>query len=243
VSENDRYRLSFGAVAELYERARPPYSPDAVAWAAERLEFGRVLDLGAGTGRLTRQLVDAGADAVVALEPDPGMRAVLARLLPDVELVDASAEAIPLPDGSVDAVTAGEAFHWFRLDETLPEIHRVLRRDGGVALFWTLWDDDDPLFHRLNALVNSLRAPVSREAGVDHPLRHSALFGNLEWQKFPHVQVAPKELLIERVMSSSAVITAVPEERKRVLDDVAAMVPDGDVRCPLITTVGVADRV
>jgi len=242
VSERDRYRLSFGSVAELYERARPPYSADAVAWAAERLSFGRVLDLGAGTGRLTRQLVDAGAD-VVALEPDPGMRAVLTRVLPGVEVLDASAEAIPLPDGSVDVVTAAEAFHWFRLDETLAEMHRVLRPDGGVALFWSLWDEENPLLRRVNEMVDRLRARASRDAGHDHPLERTALFANLEWRKFPHVQVVPKELVIERVMSSSAIITAEPAERARVLDEVSAIVPEGDVRCPLITTVGVADRV
>jgi hypothetical protein len=95
----------------------------------------------------------------------------------------------------------------------------------------------------VNALVNGLRARVSREAGFDHGLDGTPLFENPEWRKFAHEQVVPKELVVERVMSSSAIITAAPAARAQVLEEIRAMVPDGDVRCPLITTVGVADRV
>ena len=128
----DEFRLSFETVADAYERARPGYAPAAVEWIAERLPFGRVLDLAAGTGKLTRQLVARGAD-VVAVEPGEEMRAVLARVVPGVEVLAGSAEAIPLPDESVDTVTVAQAFHWFRAEEALAEIHRVLR-PGGLLL-------------------------------------------------------------------------------------------------------------
>src|SRR6266852_2460351 len=123
---DDRYRCSFDSVADRYERARPPYADEALAWIAERLPFERVLDLAAGTGKLTRQLVARGAD-VVAVEPGDAMRAVLERIVPEAHALAGSAEAIPLPDASVDAITVGQAFHWFRVPEALVEMHRVLR--------------------------------------------------------------------------------------------------------------------
>ena len=137
----DRYRLSFESVADVYERTRPAYAPDALAFVAQRLPLRRVLDLGAGTGKLTRQLVELGAD-VVAVEPGDAMRALLERVVPEAEALAVSAESIPLPDVSVDVVTVAQAFHWFRPTEALAEMHRVLRPGGGFALFWNHWDED-----------------------------------------------------------------------------------------------------
>jgi ubiquinone/menaquinone biosynthesis C-methylase UbiE len=120
---------SFELVADVYERARPEYPPEAVAWLAEKLGLaaGRtVLDLGAGTGKLTRALVPTGA-RVIAVEPGERMLAELRRAVPGVEALRGAAEAIPLRDDSVDAITVGQAFHWFRHDEAVPELHRVLR--------------------------------------------------------------------------------------------------------------------
>ena len=124
----------------------PGYPDEAVAWVAERLGIGPgrdVLDLAAGTGKLTRQLVPLGA-RIVAVEPIDAMRAELERAVPAVEALAGTAEAIPLPDGSVDAVTCAQAFHWFRADEAVREIRRVLRPGGGLALLWNGRDLDDP---------------------------------------------------------------------------------------------------
>jgi SAM-dependent methyltransferase len=241
VSERDRYRLSFGSVADTYERSRPLYAPDALAWLQERLPLRRVLDLGAGTGKLTRQLAEAGAD-VVAVEPDEEMRAVFARVLPDVELHPGSAEAVPLPDESVDAITAAQAFHWFDPERALPEMHRVLRPGGGVALLWNQWDEDDPLTHGLDEIVNRLRPAWVRQAEWRHPLEQSPLFENRDLRKFKHVETIEPELVIERVASVSAVVVAVAEDRERALADARALVGDAPVRFPLVTAVGVADR-
>jgi ubiquinone/menaquinone biosynthesis C-methylase UbiE len=113
---------AFELVADLYERVRPGYPPEAVHWLAERLDLrsGRiVLDLGAGTGKLTRALVETGAE-VLAVEPGDAMRAELERVLPQVQALRGSAESIPLPDGSVDAITAAQAFHWFPSTRRFP---------------------------------------------------------------------------------------------------------------------------
>jgi SAM-dependent methyltransferase len=128
----------FGDVADRYERARPLYPESALSELAARCGVGRgtaVLDLGAGTGKLTRQLLAVGAD-VVAVEPAAGMRRRLEVELPGVPVLDGTAEDIPLPDASVGAVTAGQAFHWFDTHRALDEIARVLRPAGWLALLW-----------------------------------------------------------------------------------------------------------
>jgi len=123
----------------VYERARPEYPQDAVDWIAQELGLhaGRtVLDVGAGTGKLTRALVETGA-RVIAVEPGEAMLGQLRHAVPRAEALLGAAENIPLADDSVDALTVGQAFHWFRHDEALPELHRVLRTGGGIALSGT----------------------------------------------------------------------------------------------------------
>ena len=141
---------SFEQVADVYERARPEYPADAVAWVADELGLspGRtVLDLGAGTGKLTRALVQTGAQ-VIAVEPGEQMLSQLRRVVPDATALLGAAEDIPLPDNSVDAATMGQSFHWFRHDEALPELHRVLRPGGGIALLWNWRDQGSELQER-----------------------------------------------------------------------------------------------
>src|SRR3954463_6996445 len=134
----ERQRTSFGDAAALYERARPGYPQGALDWL---LPAGarRVLDLGAGTGKLTRLLVERGLD-VVAVEPLAGMRAQFARMLPGVPLLDGTAEALPLADASVDAVVLGQAWHWVDPDLASPEVARVLVPGGRLGLVWNLRD-------------------------------------------------------------------------------------------------------
>jgi len=129
----------FGGEAERYQRMRPPYPKQAVDFVLAGRPAGRVLDVGAGTGKLTRLLVPTGA-AVVAVEPVACMRDELRRRVPGIEVVDGTAESNPLPDSSADAVTAAQAFHWFDGSKALPEIHRVLRPGGVVGLIWNLPD-------------------------------------------------------------------------------------------------------
>ena len=136
---------AFGNSAREYELGRPRWPEELIDRVAADLELGpdaNVLDLGAGTGKLTRDLVPR-ARLVYAVEPDDAMRAVLEEVVPEAEALAGSAAAIPLPDESVDAVFTAEAFHWYASDETVGEIVRVLRPRGGLAIFWNV-DFGDP---------------------------------------------------------------------------------------------------
>lgn len=138
-----RHGSSFGVAAAAYAQHRPDYAEAAVRWALEPLRARRplrVVDLGAGTGKLTATLVRLGAD-VTAVEPDQHMLAELRRATPSVRSVPGGAEAVPLPDASVDAVLAGQAMHWFDMDRAMPEIARVLTPGGVLAGLWNVDDD------------------------------------------------------------------------------------------------------
>ncbi|HET7572118.1 MAG TPA: methyltransferase domain-containing protein [Gaiellaceae bacterium] len=214
---DDRYRYSFETVAEQYERARPLYADAAVAWVAERLGIGPgvpVLDLAAGTGKLTRQLAALGAD-VVAVEPGDEMRGVLERVVPQARALAGVAEAIPLADGAVHAVTVGQAFHWFDQPVALREIHRVLRPGGGVALLWNVWDENDPLLAAIDGLLLPLRPPAAREADWREGW-NLELFGPLEQRSFFQRRRMGAGALVEWAGSTSGVVNAPREEQERI---------------------------
>jgi SAM-dependent methyltransferase len=201
----------------VYERARPGYPDKAVAWAAERLGIGPgrdVLDLAAGTGKLTRQLVLFGA-RIVAVEPIAAMRAELQRVVPGVEALHGTAEAIPLPDRSIDAVTCAQAFHWFRAEDAVPEIRRVLRPGGGVALLWNGRDLDD----EKHAHVDQLLAPHRQEfpSGEDH---WRGVLGPLEHRRWHFTQTLTLDEYVDRVASTSFVGAMSSERRREFLADV-----------------------
>ena len=244
----DLYRLSFEAVAEQYERARPTYADDALRWLADRIGIGpgrRILDLGAGTGKLTRQLVALGA-SVVAVEPGDAMRSLLERVVPKAEALAGSAEAIPLADASVDAITVGQAYHWFRPEEALAEMHRVLRPGGAVALLWNQWDEEDPLQHEIDELLEPLRPPAAaqqEESDGRRALEASPLFGPIDDRLFRHRRALNADQLVEWISSTSAVVRSPPAEQKRIEARVRSLAGDGEVELTLKTLVLVLDRV
>jgi len=214
--------LAFDHAVDVYEEARPEYPPAVVDWLVRRLDLraGRtVLDLGAGTGKLTRRLVGTGA-RVVAVEPLPAMRARLEQLVPEAEALDGTAEAIPLADASADAITVGQAFHWFRLGEALPELHRVLRPGGALALVWNSW-------HRgpndaIGRILKPLRGdtPTLADRRWREQTEASALFGPLDERLFEWREVLEPEQVVKRVLSISFVAALPPERR----DDIARQV-------------------
>jgi SAM-dependent methyltransferase len=233
-------RLIFDGVADVYERSRPGYAPEAVTWISQRLPLGRVLDLGAGTGKLTRQLVPYALE-VVAVEPGDEMRRVLQEVVPGVEALYGTAEEIPLPDESVDVVTVAQAFHWFDIDSALAEMHRVLRPMGGYAIVWNAWDDDDPLLNAINELLRPLRPPRETDDAKERILS-SPLFTSHDERTFPNVERVDAERVVDQVSSISAVVGASAKDRERVLGEVRALVGDGVVDFRMITNVIAADR-
>ncbi len=141
--ERLRHGSSFGEAAAAYAEHRPNYADAAIRWALEPVAARqplRLVDLGAGTGKLTASLVRLGVD-VTAVEPDQQMLAELRREMPGVRAVSGHAEEIPLPDGSVDAVLAAQSMHWFDMDRAIPEIARVLTPGGVLAGLWNVDDD------------------------------------------------------------------------------------------------------
>jgi ubiquinone/menaquinone biosynthesis C-methylase UbiE len=212
---DDRYRFSFERVAADYEQARPSYAEAAVDWALGRLGLApgsRVLDLAAGTGKLTHQLVARELD-VVAVEPGEEMRAVLEHGLPGVETFDGRAEKIPLDDASVDGIAVGQAFHWFETEKALAEMHRVLRPGGGFALLWNQFTQDDPLLGAVDELLRA-RDPARRSNWRDR--YDSQRFGPLEEEAFYETRPMSPDQLAAWVASTSRVITASAEEQVQI---------------------------
>jgi ubiquinone/menaquinone biosynthesis C-methylase UbiE len=207
---------SFGGVADAYERGRPTYPADAVRWMLGE-DPVTVLELGAGTGKLTRVMVELGHD-VHATDPDQAMLDILEREIPTVPVARAGAEEIPLGDASVDAVVAAQAFHWFDLDRALPEIARVLRPGGRVCLVWNVRNEKIPWVRRLGAIIGTqeqLRDPAQS-------LIFSELFGFVEEAEFTHWQSIDRKSIRDLVLSRSNVAVLSAEGRERKLAEVLA---------------------
>jgi ubiquinone/menaquinone biosynthesis C-methylase UbiE len=163
--ETQEQARSFGAVADDYDRVRPGYPAEVVRWALGE-QPRRVLDLGAGTGKLTRVLVAEGHD-VVAVEPDALMRERLAVACPRARVLEGTAEALPLPDASVDAVLVAQAWHWMDHERAAVELARVVRRGGVVVLLWNLRDVDTPLARAISTAVTSQAPELAERAAAD----------------------------------------------------------------------------
>jgi len=210
-SRHDR-SLSFGSAAAAYERGRPSYPPEAIDWL---LPAGArtVLDLGAGTGKLTTRLVERGLD-VVAVDPIPDMLEVLRASLPATLALEGTAEEIPLEDNSVDAVLVAQAWHWVDPERAIPEVARVLRPGGRLGLVWNTRDERLGWVRELGQIIGSDgdggRFSVTLPEPFTDPVRHQ-----LEWTNYLTPQA-----LIDLVSSRSYCITSPAEVRTRTLDQV-----------------------
>jgi MOSC domain-containing protein YiiM/ubiquinone/menaquinone biosynthesis C-methylase UbiE len=217
----------FAAGAEAYERGRPEYSPEAVDRLIAELAMGpgsRVLDLAAGTGKLTRQVAGTGAE-LVAVEPVAEMRAKLQAVLPDVQAIDGTAEAIPLPNHSVDAVVVGQAFHWFDGIRAVSEIRRVLRPGGALGLIWQARELSRPWIEQLDAIIDRADDghPRFRTMAWREAFDRTALMEPLETATFRTVQRASPETIVDRVASISYIAAMSQSRRAAVLDEVRTL--------------------
>ena len=212
---------SFGAAADVYDRSRPSYPVEAVRWALPE-GAQRVLDLGAGTGKLTTVLLDLGLD-VVAVEPSEQMRE---RIPPRAEVVEGSAEALPLEDGSVDAVLVGHAFHWFDADRALAEIARVLRPGGTVGLLWNVMDDSVDWVAEVAGLLGA-EDVVSHMDGRPPFTGHDA-FEEPTHDEFENGHSLDADLLVDLVASRSTLVALPEDERLEVLAQVRGVAPDDE---------------
>ena len=218
---------SFGAAAAAYAEHRPGYAEAAVRWALEPVRDGRpvrVADVGAGTGKLTATLIGLGAE-VTAVEPDPQMLAELRRAMPGARSVPGSAEEIPLPDASLDAVLAGQAMHWFDMNRALPEIARVLRPGGMLAGLWNVDDDRvgwvaglaEMSKRKSSVTLTTWRGSAAKSRQEQLLGEASDLFSAAEVGEFGHGQVRTADSLLATIGTHSHLLVMEEAERTRLL--------------------------
>ena len=202
-------------------RGRPGYPGEAIDWVLDRTAGRRVIDLGAGTGKLTASLVAMGCE-VTAIEPLDEMRERLSRLLPGVPVLAGSAESMPVADGSADALLAAQAFHWFDPAPTLDEIARVLIPGGVLGLMWNARDDSHPWVAELSQILTVPVDVVSRwDWSSGQPLSRHPAFEAYAQRRFPNPEPYSAERLLEWAQSTSSIAIMEPAEREARLAEVA----------------------
>lgn len=209
--------LSFGAAAAEYDRFRPSYPIEAVQWAVGTPAPARVVDLGAGTGKLTRVLLAAGYQ-VTPVEPDAGMRAQLAASTEGLTPLAGFAEAVPLPDESADAVVAGQAYHWFDRERAHPEIARLLRTGGHFGAIWNHRDDREPWIAELSRVTRD--TPDNRGNFDPEPtvaLELGDEFEPVERREFAHREPRTPDGLVAMISTRSYFLTATPERQAEIV--------------------------
>ncbi len=230
MSVREEAARGFQQGAAAYERGRPGYPREAVQWlsAELRLEPGRtLLDVGAGTGKLTRELVPSGA-TVLAVEPVPGMRAVLEQVVPEARALAGTAEALPVGDESVDAVVVAQAFHWFDGPAAVAEFHRVLRPDGRFGLIWNRRRVEDPLHEAVREIIEPyhLDSPSHSRGEWRQPVADGGLFVAVADIEVPFEQVLDVDAFIDRHISISYIAALPDVERASVIERLRTVVAE-----------------
>lgn len=228
MNDQQPLNLSFGKIAEAYERGRPEYSAETAAWLLEGQAQDRpleILELGAGTGKLTRALVALG-HVVHATDPDEGMLDVLARTVPQARTAQASAEEIPYPDRMFDVVVAAQCFHWFDAERTLSEIARVLRPTGHVALVWHERDVKIPWVRRLGHVLGNGGLGEGGVTAAVEPLIASRHFGVVNDTAFKNWQHINAESVLDLALSRAGIASLSAEGRAEKLAEVKAFYDD-----------------
>ncbi len=204
---------SFGGAADAYAAGRPTYPAEAIAWLVE--DARRVVDVGAGTGKLTAGLVAAGCEVVAAVDPDPGMLAALERAVPGVPVLVGTAESVPLPDASVDAAVLGQAWHWVDPDAASAELGRVVRPGGVLGLVWNIRDEREPWVAALGEIMHGSDAERMIGEGA---VRVAAPFGPLVERTLEWSMTRTADEIVAMAASRSYLIAMPAEERAAVLD-------------------------
>lgn len=204
----------FGAAADAYAAGRPGYPADAVAWLVG--DAGRIVDVGAGTGKLTAALVGPDRD-VIAVDPDEAMLAVLRRELPVAAARTGRAEALPLPDASADAVVLGQAWHWVDPGRASAEAGRVLRPGGVLGLVWNIRDTRAPWVRDLGELMHRSAAETALEDG---DVRVEAPFGRLERREQGWSRPMTVDQVVAMAASRSYLIALPAGERESLLEEI-----------------------
>ena len=210
----------FSSQADTYARGRPDYPAELGDWLRGALGLApgkTVVDLGAGTGKFTRLLLTSGA-SVTAVEPVDAMRAQLSAKLPEVRAVHGSAESMPLPDASVDAVVCAQAFHWFANTAAMREIARVLKPGGRLGLIWNVRDESVGWVARLTEIMTPYEGDAPRFYKGDWKKVFPAEgFGPLGLTRFPYTHTgAPEQVIVDRVMSVSFIASLPQAEQDAV---------------------------
>jgi SAM-dependent methyltransferase len=220
----DAQRLSIGPAAGLYDRVRPRYPVEALHWMLGDQPL-RVVDLGAGTGILTRQLLELGHD-VIPVEPDAGMRDRLDESIGRELAFEGSAEAIPMADGVVDAVVAGQAYHWFNRDLAHDEIARVLRPGGVFAPLWNERDERVAWLKQLSDITDGIHDDTKPEERHLDPADSGfgPKFTPVEQASFPFVRTCDEELLVELMKSRSYYLSSPPDRQRRMEEQIRQLV-------------------
>ncbi|GAA1939646.1 class I SAM-dependent methyltransferase [Microbacterium aoyamense] len=223
MADREEMSRSFGTAAGAYEAGRPDYPLAAVEWMLEpaRREGHalRVADVGAGTGKLTRVVVEAGGEAV-AIDPDPAMLESLRAAVHGIPTFVGTAEGMPLRDASVDAVVLGQAWHWVDPDLGAAEAARVLRPGGALGLIWNIRDESVPW---VAALTRAMHGSHAEQMLAGDGVRVGEPFGAPESRTWTWTRTMTREALLHMVASRSYIITATGDERARILDEVEAL--------------------
>lgn len=217
----------FEAGAATYVAGRPGYPDEIDGWLREALGLGpgnAALDLGAGTGKFTPRLLATGA-SVIAVEPVAAMRAELQRAAPGVTAMEGTAEAIPLPDASLDAIVCAQSFHWFATPAALAEIRRVLKVGGALGLVWNTRDMRVPWVRALDAIIERHAGDAPRhESGAWRRLFPAPGFTPPAEQRFLYAhEGSPERVIVDRVMSTSFIAALPDAERAKVEREVRAL--------------------